>query len=608
MVTRGAHSVVCWISFLGLAACSSGSNNDTSGPGDASPTDASDAASSADGVGTGDGASDSSSSDSSSSDGTVADGASFDGGAGDAAPRQIAPLSTSRVTSRRPTLHWLLPSGVPGATVDFCLDRACTKPVGTPATVTGSSYAPASDLPTGVVYWRLHPSTAAAVTSPTWQLAVGARSATDASWGTTLDVNGDGYADVVATAWGASSGTGHAYIFVGGLAGLATTPSPALFGPDGAGGHFGRSAASAGDVNGDGFADLLVGADRAAGNAGRAYVYLGGATGLASAPATTLTGPDSDAGTESFGFSAASAGDVNGDGYADVVVGAFGALGGAGAAYVYLGSATGLSTAAAFTLTGSSDRNFGISVASAGDINGDGFADIVVGASGLPSSAGSVSVYLGSASGISTTPTTVLTGPGGTGGRFGGSVAGAGDVNGDGFADLVVGGTGASGTGSAYIYLGGASGLSTTQASTLTDPAGASTYFGASVASAGDVDGNGYSDVVVGAFNGPGGNGIGHAYVYSGSPAGLAMVPATTLTGPVVGGQFGVSVAGAGDITGDGYSDLVVGAQSESSSTGSAYVYLGGSATGIVVTPATTLAGTDGNLSEFGGCVFGSTN
>jgi hypothetical protein len=181
------------------------------------------------------------------------------------APRPLAPLSTSRVTSRRPTLRWVLPQGGTSATVDLCRDRLCTMPVGTSARVEGESYAPPDDLPVGVVFWRLHPASEARVTSPTWQFTVGAGSApVDTSWGTTLDVNGDGYADVLVSAGDSSSD--YVLLYLGSATGLATTPATILsdpgssaFGPQ-AGDAFGNSIASAGDVDGDGYADVIVGA------------------------------------------------------------------------------------------------------------------------------------------------------------------------------------------------------------------------------------------------------------------------------------------------------------------------------------------------------------
>lgn len=237
-------------------------------------------------------------------------------------PRLLAPLSTSRVTTRRPTLRWALPPCV-AATVDFCLDRACTRPFGTPAQVTGTSYAPTSDLPTGVVYWRVRLSTETTATSATWELTVGARSApVDSSWGTILDVNGDGYTNLVVGAPELTgSYGGSVYVFLGSAHGLARTPAITLAAP-GAGTSwslFGYGVASAGDVNGDGYSDLVVGATDTSGVTGAAYLYLGGPPGLATTPAVILTDPGGAAG-DYFGHSVASAGDLNGDGYADVVV------------------------------------------------------------------------------------------------------------------------------------------------------------------------------------------------------------------------------------------------------------------------------------------------
>ncbi len=328
------------------------------------------------------------------------------------------------MTSRRPTLRWALPLGVAGAILDLCLDRACTKPIGAPVHVDGASYAPESDLPIGVVYWRLRSSTHEAVTSPTWQFSVGARSAAiDTSWGTTLDVNGDGYADLVVGALDAPSlgGGRRRQPVLGSAGGLATAPAVTLTGPDG--GFFGYSVASAGDVNGDGYADLVVGAYAAVGFTGRDYVYLGGAKGRATRPAMTLTRSRRRLG--SFGYSVASAGDVNGDGYADLVVGAY-ALNATGRAYVYLGSATGLALSPAVTLLGPGGVGdaFGIVVASAGDVNGDGYADFAVGALGTNALGANGSaqyttvqiyVYLGSATGIVAVPATTLNEPWATG-------------------------------------------------------------------------------------------------------------------------------------------------------------------------------------------------
>ncbi len=512
------------------------------------------------------------------------------------APRPLAPLSTSRVTRRRPTLHWVLPRGVADATVDLCLDRACTRPIGTPTLVQGTSYAPASDLPTGVVYWRVHPSTMTTVSSPTWEFTVGARTApVDTSWGTTFDVNGDGYADLVVAAAGLSSSTGRVYVYLGGAAGLVTAPAVTLTGPEGEGWCFGVSIASAGDVNGDGYADLVVGSSRlSVGSPASAYLYLGTPTGLSSTPATTLTSPQL-VGPNYFGSIVAGAGDVNGDGYADI------ALGSLDGAFIYLGSAAGLATTPTPALIPASGSGFGSPVIGAGDVNGDGYADLLVGSPGGAS--GHAYLYLGGAAGLATAPSTTLSAGDWS---FGDTLASAGDVNGDGYADVIVGEYYAAvATGAAYVFLGSATGLATAPATLLSGLDGTYGNFGQSVASAGDVNGDGYGDIIVGA---PGASFYqGRAYVYLGGAMGVATVPAAALSGPDgANGYFGWSIASSGDVYGDGYAGVVVGALEGSSYFGGAYAYPGGAA-GLAATPATALVGPDAD-GLFGGGVFGASN
>jgi hypothetical protein len=154
-------------------------------------------------------------------------------------------------------------------------------------------------------------------------------------------------------------------VYLGSATGLATAPATSLTGLDGVNANFG-AVAGVGDVDGDGYADAMIGA-RAANGTGRAYVYLGSATGLATTPATSLTGPVANGNFGAVAF----AGDVDADGYADAIVGAGGTLGAgaaAGHAYVYLGSATGLAATPAAILSSSDalDGYFGQAVASAG--------------------------------------------------------------------------------------------------------------------------------------------------------------------------------------------------------------------------------------------------
>jgi hypothetical protein len=209
-----------------------------------------------------------------------------------------------------------------------------------------------------------------------------------------------------------------------------------------------------------------------------------------------------------FGYSVASAGDVNGDGYSDVIVGAYLFDNGEtdeGRAFVYHGSASGLSTTPNWTAeSNQANAQFGVSVASAGDVNGDGYSDVIVGAYRFDNGQtdeGRAFVYHGSASGLSTTPNWTAESNQGNA-EFGSSVASAGDVNGDGFSDVIVGAylfdNGETDEGRAFVYHGSASGLSTTPNWTA-ESNQANAQFGYSVASAGDVNGDGFSDVIVGA-------------------------------------------------------------------------------------------------------------
>jgi hypothetical protein len=424
------------------------------------------------------------------------------------------------------------------------------------------------------------------------------------------DVNGDGYSDVVVGASTFDNGEtdeGRAFLYSGNASGLSLAPS--WTGEDTqASANFGYSVASVGDVNGDGYSDVVVGAptfDNGETDEGRVFVYLGSASGLSVAPAWTAEGNQANG---RFGFSVASAGDVNGDGYADVVVGADFFDNGQldeGRAFLYLGSASGLSVAPAWTAeSNQASANFGYSVASAGDVNGDGYSDVVVGAELFDNGEvdeGRAFLYLGSASGLSLTPAWTAEGNQANA-WFGKGVASAGDVNSDGYSDVVVGAELFDNVevneGRAFLYLGSAGGLSLAPAWTAENNQ-PSASFGLSVAGAGDVNGDGYSDVVVGAPAG-----AGQAFLYSGAASGLSSTASWTVGNFQPSAAFGISVGSAGDVNGDGFADVVVGARffdNGQTDEGRAFLFLG-SATGLGLTASWT-AESDQASSLFGSAV-----
>ena len=391
----------------------------------------------------------------------------------------------------------------------------------------------------------------------------------------------------------------------------------------------GFSVSSAGDVNGDGYGDLLIGAYLAnptlRNDAGSSYVIFGKASGLGTIDLANL-------GTSGFringalardysGRSVSSAGDVNGDGYGDIIIGANGAdpstKTDAGSSYVIFGKRSGFGTIDLASLGTSGFRidgatagdNSGRSVSSAGDVNGDGYGDIIVGAYAADpsgrSNAGSSYVVYGKASGFGTIDLANL---GTSGFQINGAVANdfsgyavssAGDINGDGYGDLLIGAylagpSGRAEAGSSYVVYGKASGLGTIDLANLgtsgfqLNGAVANDRSGISVSSAGDVNGDGYGDIIIGAHLAyPSGNtGAGSSYVIFGKASGLGTIDLANLgtsgfqiNGAVTNDRSGISVSSAGDVNGDGYGDLIIGANqadpSGRSNAGSSYVVYG---------------------------------
>ncbi len=331
---------------------------------------------------------------------------------------------------------------------------------------------------------------------------------------------------------------------------------------DNGGDYLGWSVSNAGDVNADGYEDVVVGAFRDDNNGSDS----GSARVFSGVDGSLLYEFNGDAASHRLGISVSGAGDVNGDGYADVIAGAYqDSTAGANAGSARVFSGVDGSTLYTFYGDNPNDR-FGEAVSEAGDINQDGYADIIVGS--RPSSIGYVRVF----SGFDGSVLDTFYGDAG-GDVFGYAVDAAGDVNNDGYDDLIVGAEQADINGSNSGYARVFSGADGSELYTF-EGLGDNYYFGNAVGAAGDVNNDDYDDLIIGARNAE--NSSGRAYVYSGKDGSVLYVFAGDSLD-----YLGYSVSAAGDANSDGYADLLVGAEGADNvnngmtNTGGAFIYSG---------------------------------
>jgi hypothetical protein len=370
------------------------------------------------------------------------------------------------------------------------------------------------------------------------------------------DVDGDGFPDVAIGApnwWFGSPSTeqpGRVTVYRGSPTGLLPTPYWSRFGPAFGLDSYGVGVAGA-DVNGDGIFDLIFSAGSDS-SPHRLFAHHGSPSGPTITENWSWAVPQSD--MFDFGPVVAAAGDVNGDGYQDIVAGESRFASDAGLAVVFHGSPDGLGAEPDWSVQGeAADDRLGTRVAGAGDVNGDGFDDVLIGGSGPDVR---VFLYYGSETGLAAQSAWRFTDAW--------AVDGAGDVNGDGYDDVIVGdldySNGESGEGRAMVFFGSDSRPSNTP-DWQYEPDLAEIDFGFSVSGAGDFDRDGYDDIIVGAFRYPGDppwDPEGAAFLFRGSSSGPGAMPVRMTTDHVLSSRYGTTVSEAGDVNQDGYADFLV--------------------------------------------------
>lgn len=488
------------------------------------------------------------------------------------AVRLIAPLSGSLAGAAQPRFRV---SGAEAALVEVCADPACAHPLQAFIAIEGNGR-PRRPLSPGVVFWRARALVLgdASGWTPAWELFVPpGGSAVAATRGLRFDADADGFADAAVRDQNDEAATDRLHVYRGSASGLLPASDTVLTLDTS---HFGVPAVSAGDVNGDGFGDLAVADGRGL------VIYAGSASGISPAP-ISITPPPAGIPPFLFGVHLVAGGDVDGDGYGDVF-----ADDNDQHVWLYLGSPGGLSATPAWTLDRSNTGRFAL-LLTAADLNGDGFADLVIQDFGPGGTPQAFRVFRGSPAGLESPAAGTLVVrpnlPSGT----------AGDVNGDGVPDLVT-----SEVTQLAFFPGGP---------TFPPPAPTevlSTAQRALPLQLADFDGDGLADLAATTsvqstsmfFTDD------RVDVYPGTPAGFAAAPTVTIheTDVLPDDTLNFGRLTSADFDRDGRDDLMVGAQAPfptpffDTSTPAVFVF-GGSAAGLQPTPAVEITGAPGYAS-----------
>jgi len=304
---------------------------------------------------------------------------------------------------------------------------------------------------------------------------------------------------------------------------------------------FGSAVASAGDLNGDGFADMIVAAPDfgESGRFGRVYIYFGSTNFDTTADVSLI----SNVTGRNLGVSVSSAGDFNNDGYDDVIVGSK-----SGKAFLYYGGEV-MDNVADLTFQGETgDTRFSYKVSCAGDMNNDGYTDVMIACYYNLDSQGKVYIYLGNNSG-NNSPDIILDEFKQSYGN-GISISSAGDLNNDGFDDIIIGSDAQQDTGMAYIFKGDT--IPDDEPDLILKENGTSLLYGYDVSSAGDVNNDGFDDFLVNVA------GAYYTQLFLGAAV-LDSIPDKLIYCDSTSYNNGLEISSAGDLNNDGYDDFIIG-------------------------------------------------